>query len=603
MRQRGKWLSLWEQKDRAGGRRRLRPWGRRRAGWPDPLLAGALAALARRVRARYWLETLRLALLWGSAAAAALLVLLRLTPWAVPEKLAAAGGALAVGFIFGLRWWLRPDALAVVHTADAAGLAGRAITAFRLLQKGRTRDAWEQEALNTGLAACRSFPAVTYPLLSPGRSWRHAVLLVALYLVLAVTPNPLAAYWEARREEGKALAAAAARAKEVLEPLAQLQVKGKPLLDEDTRRVLAALPRELMGAGGRREAAIRLSKARQHLVQVFGERNPATPEEAARLASLWREANPPLSKALQQGEAAPAAAAMQAWLEKAAQAAPATRREAALQLFRSAESVRDPALRQALREAARALYEGSGLGHGGTGGAGLFSRSQVQALAQAVASVAAEARAAAALALATDTLNELAVSLGGGAGPAVLARAGGAVGGAGRAGRENAADPAATGGDGPGSGTHGGGGGSASGAGTGNGSGRAGGDSGTGGSGEGSGNIGDSRGGGTGPGGAGSGGRGAGTSGGGPTAGTPHLLGGEGPQSRVSGEIRPGAAGAPVGLPWSPAAPGSVPSGGASAPRYGQEAPPTAGRTPLPPALEHLVWQYFSSLEDTAPEK
>ncbi|MBC7334762.1 MAG: hypothetical protein H5U01_00605, partial [Clostridia bacterium] len=64
--------------------------------------------MARRVRARYWLETLRLALLWGSAAAAALLVLLRLTPWAVPEKLAAAGGALAVAFTCGLRGWLRP---------------------------------------------------------------------------------------------------------------------------------------------------------------------------------------------------------------------------------------------------------------------------------------------------------------------------------------------------------------------------------------------------------------------------------------------------------------------------------------------------------------
>jgi len=57
---------------------------KKRHGWPHADLAGALSPLLRRVRNRYLLESLRLALLWGMALAAGALLLLRLTPVSLP---------------------------------------------------------------------------------------------------------------------------------------------------------------------------------------------------------------------------------------------------------------------------------------------------------------------------------------------------------------------------------------------------------------------------------------------------------------------------------------------------------------------------------------
>ncbi|MDN5344168.1 MAG: hypothetical protein PWQ18_279, partial [Clostridia bacterium] len=73
---------------------RLKPPAR--AGWPEGGLRQILAPFTRRVERRYALETLRLALTWGLAVAATLLVFLHWTP--LPAvKIAAIAGSLAAG--------------------------------------------------------------------------------------------------------------------------------------------------------------------------------------------------------------------------------------------------------------------------------------------------------------------------------------------------------------------------------------------------------------------------------------------------------------------------------------------------------------------------
>ncbi|MDN5348244.1 MAG: hypothetical protein PWP65_1808 [Clostridia bacterium] len=396
---------------------------RPRLAWPDRRLAEALAILERRVRGRYWLESLRLALIWGGAAAAALLTLLRLTPLAAPEKIAALGGGLIALAVLALRFRHRPDALAVAHIADALSLKGRAITAFRLLQK-ESACAWEQKALAECLAACRALPAEAYALIVSWRPWRNTALVWGLFLALMLTPNPLQPYWEARQEEQRALAAAAEQVKQALAPLEKLRVEQKPLLDPAASKELGVLSQKIREAGEREKAVAELLQARRQLEAAAGGLNPTALEDAARLANLWQEADPALSAALQQGEAEKAEKAFLAWWQKAASGAKNEREQAALQLFRSAEAVKDPALRKGLREAARYLNQDRPAGEGQANPSDMPDSSWGEAVARSLASLAEHAGGSAALAGAATTLNRLAAALSSGAGADMLAQAG-----------------------------------------------------------------------------------------------------------------------------------------------------------------------------------
>ncbi|MDN5343917.1 MAG: hypothetical protein PWQ18_28, partial [Clostridia bacterium] len=117
------------------------------------------------------------------------------------------------------------------------------------------------------------------------------------------------------------------------------------------------------------------------------------------------------------------------------------------------------------------------------------------------------------------------------------------------------------------------------------------------GAGSGVGGAGNNMGNGSGSGGQGRGG-GAGTGGGGlESIYAPYLIGGEGPASQVHGFSRAGETGPEVNLPGAPVVRGAVRPYGEIYPAYAAQARESLSRSPLPPTLENLVWQYFSSID------
>jgi len=77
----------------------------------------------------------------------------------------------------------------------------------------------------------------------------------------------------------------------------------------------------------------------------------------------------------------------------------------------------------------------------------------------------------------------------------------------------------------------------------------------------------------------------------------PHLLGGSGQETHVSGRIGPGQGGTETSLPESPTELGAVRPYREVLPLYKEEAINSLSAAPLPPDLESLVWQYFTSLD------
>ncbi|MBC7324457.1 MAG: hypothetical protein H5T99_03985, partial [Moorella sp. (in: Bacteria)] len=147
---------------------------KKRHGWPRADLADALSPLLRRVRVRYLLESLRLALLWGMALAAGTLVLLRLTPVGLPGLWAAVTGGASALLVVAWRAYRRPDALDVVRVADSLGLDGRAVTAYRLLARQSPPDPWARAAVGESLAACRELGSRVeriYPVIPAAGPW------------------------------------------------------------------------------------------------------------------------------------------------------------------------------------------------------------------------------------------------------------------------------------------------------------------------------------------------------------------------------------------------------------------------------------------------
>ncbi|MGB9887197.1 MAG: hypothetical protein ACPLRW_09380, partial [Moorellales bacterium] len=412
------------------------PWWRRRRpqGWPEARLAAALGPLARRVGARFALETVRSSLFWGLATAGATLVFLYLTAVLAPVAWAGLAGLAAAGVVSGWRVGRRPDALDVVRIADSLGTGGRAVTAFRLLSRP-CRDPWAELAVAEGLEACAALePASSYPVLPSWRPWQGVIVLGAVFAFLAFLPNPLSSAWLGRREAREALAEAARRAEAVVAQAEKLRVGEKELLTPVEKEELRSLVEELRRSGTREEAAAALQAAAAILEQASTRAGPSAGQDLPYLAAAlqdmpgqgWRELGEALSRAdaRRLEEAARAlAAGLQAGGKKA-------REEAALALWRQAEAVRHPGLRRALREAARSLLN-AGPASGEDGAAG----QAVSALSASLSSLAAQAKATDTLARGGATLGAMARALsGGGNASAVAAAAGNPAGMAGTGG-------------------------------------------------------------------------------------------------------------------------------------------------------------------------
>lgn len=553
--------------------------------WPDAELARALGPLARRVLARYWLESARLALIWGLALAGLAQALLWVRPVLSPSFAALAGG-LAALIAVAIRVYRRPDALAAVRVADLMGLDGSAVTAFRLLESG-AEDPWSLAAAAGGLAACRGISPVLlrgYPVLPKWRSWTGVLLLAGVLAVNQLVPNPLTPYWEAAREQEEVLAAAALKARQALAGVEGLKIRDEYVLPDGVREKIGDLPREIERSGSRRDAANRLERAHWQLDEARAVVGDHAQQDLGRLAAAWGampgEEWQKLAGAMQRGspeEIWRSAQDLTAAIEKAG---PEERKKTAAALLGGSGAVRDSSLRRALREAAGAALgggqaAGSPAGSGRSGQEGPNLAAPAGDLAGALAGLSEAAGAASALGTASSGLAALAGSLAG------------SLAGAGSSGELKLAGNSGNSGEAsPGAGAEGGG------------------NSGSGNSGN-SGNSGSggSQSSGTGQGGQGSGGSGAGRSGGGLNlVYTPFLPDGGGRDSLAPGELRRGDPGSEVELNSSPTTLGEVLPDSLVYGRYLAETHDSLSRAPLPPDLESLVWRYFSGLESERPE-
>ncbi len=393
-----------------------------RHGWPGRELAKALEPVAGRVALRYWLESARLALLWGLAAAFLVLALLRLYPLVPPVASAVAGCATALA-VAALRVHLRPDALAVVRVADELGLNGDAVTAFRLLEAGAS-DPWSRAAVERSVAACAALSAKVehiYPAVPAWRPWHHLALLVTALAVLQVVPDPLGSYWAERREERRALVAAAEEARRAVDEIRELKINGKDVLPEEIKKKLGELPREVAGAVDPGEAAARLEKARWELDSTRAVIDPSAQRDINKLAAAWQGMEGKkewrdMAQALQNGDEKEIAQSVQKLTAKLKEAGEEEKFEAAATMFASAAMVENPELRRALRDTAAAILSSGGdagaagnQNNAGQSGSGLDAAANT--LASALSGAASAASAGAALGNASATLAALAMSL------------------------------------------------------------------------------------------------------------------------------------------------------------------------------------------------
>ncbi len=569
----------------------------KRHGWPGRELERALEPLARRVTLRYRLESARLALLWGLAATGALLALLRLYPAFSPPAALFTGGAIVLGVVL-TRLYRRPDALAVVRVADEMGLNGEAVTAFRLLETG-TGDPWSREALDRGTKACAGFAlseGAHYPAVPRWRPWRDLALLAAVLLVLQAVPDHLGSYWAERKEEQRALQAAAREARLAVDQIKNLQVNGQDILPEELRKKLGDLPREVARAGDRGKAVAELERARWEVDGARAVIDPSAGRDMQRLAEAWDSADDEkwrdMAQALRGGDEGEIQEAARKLVEKTQQGGEEANLELAAAMLAGAGMVENPALRKSLRDTAgAALTSGNSAGQSGSGSSsgqgGESLATATDALADVLAGAAATASAGGTLGRASAALASAAQNLGGA--------------GAAGAGAQMAGNAAGSGGNGSGTGGTAPGGSNASGAGgqggSGSGSGSDGnnGSGGTGNSGNGDGDGGNGNG--TGSGGQGSGVGGASSSGGGmDLIYTPFHP--DGVDSQVQGQVREGEQGSETALEHSPVALGELRPYTEVYGRYMAEAQDSLGRAPLPPDMEKLVWQYFNSLNE-----
>ena len=396
-----------------------------RYNWPGRELDQALQPLARQVTLRYWMESVRLALLWGLAVVGAVLVLLRLYPAFSALVALVAGGvvALAVGL---LRFYRRPDALAVVRVVDELGLNGEAITSFRLLENGAA-DPWSREALNKGTAACARFALgaqARYPTVPRWRPWRDLALLVAVLMVLQVVPDHLGSYWAERKVEQQAMQAAAREARLAVEQIEDLKVNGEDILPEEVRKKLSDLPREVARAGDRNEAAAKLERARWELDGARAVIDPSAHRDIQRLAEAWGSVDgqewQEMAQALRSGEEEDIQKAMQELVQKMQADGDEPNLELAAAMFASAGMVENPALRKSLRDTAGAALSSGSTGQSGSGsnpGQGDQNlAAAANSLAGTLAGTAATATAGGALGSASSTLASVAQSLSGAGG-------------------------------------------------------------------------------------------------------------------------------------------------------------------------------------------
>ncbi|GAB6275281.1 MAG: hypothetical protein STSR0004_21460 [Peptococcaceae bacterium] len=600
---------------------------RNRHHWPAPELKQALSPLADRVCFRYRLETLRLVLTWGTGISAAAVVILKLTPLSSFLLLGGISGAVAGFFVLTLRHFFSPDALAVVRLADELGLNGRAITAYRLLEKN-SRDLWSHAAIKEGIAACQNLVFQdTYHLVPSWHPWKGVTLLAGVLLIALWLPASLAPYWQARQAEKEVLAAAAFKAKEVVAQIKHLPPEQKKLVPEKLREELNALPQALSQARNRQEAAKILARTNQKIEDTLALLEPAK-NRVQQLANIWQNNQDPhfqkLAATMAKGEEKEITKQIEE-LEKKAKSTGPGKNALALSFFQAAEAVDDPALRENFRQLARAILsqpenkEAKQVSTGDSPG---------KSLPRALVDLAQKAGTAASLDQVSRTMFNLtgALATGDGLQP-IMAQAKGKAGSGGfnNGGRTGGFAPGLTGAGnntGAASGSAAGGaGGASTGSGAGgnytgyggnlngpgnNGPGTGGdsangqgGEGSTGGEGSGSGNNKGNGQAGTGAGGSGLGGQGAGTMGSSYNkVYAPTLIGGSGPELPVSGQIRPGSSGLETGLPNSRVEPGTFRPYQEVYPLYKEEAVNSLSLAPLPPNLEKLVWQYFSFLEE-----
>lgn len=559
--------------------------------WPDEELARALKPLSQKVTVRYWIETLRLVLLWGLAVTGALLALLWLYP-VMPLWTAVILGNVVVVAILMIRIYQRPDALDVVHVADQLGLNGAAVTSFRVLETSAS-DSWSRTAASKGIAACNNQSvqlAALYPPVSSWCPWRDVAFLAGLIVILNVVPNPLLPYWAEKQARQEALDLAALEARQTVERVKDLQVNGEQVLPDEVKRKLAGLPKDIKNSSNERAAADKLERARWDIEEAGKFIDPYARQDLKQLADLW--GNMPevewqkTAAALEKGDAVEIEKALKQLSSKMQEAGSEQRESAAAALFNGVAAVNSPDLSRALREAAGAMLD-SGNQAAGTPGAGNSGQNgqslaaATSALSGALSGMAQSASAGSALGNASATMAALAQSLAGGA-------AGGATAVA-ASGTGNGSTDAGSASGGAASGA-----GAADGGGQGSGGDSNDGNGNSGGTGNGNGNNS-----GNGTGGNGSGGTGAGKSGGGlDLIYTPFLPNSQGTSSQVTGQMRQGEQGSEVQLERSPTALGALRPYTEVYGQYMAEAHESISRAPLPPDMEKLVWQYFTSLNE-----
>jgi hypothetical protein len=309
---------------------------------------------------------------WGLVGGLAAAVLLNAAAWVFPiltyrPRLAASIGLAALVSLvaFAIAYLYPRSATAIARRSDARmDLRARLATAVEI-EKGRLPvpgDIAARQRADAQASAARADPDQAFALVFPLRQALFAAVLVALLVAGFVFPNPQERRIAQRRAEQELIVKQVERLEKVRQEIAENEHLG----EEDRQALLRELDdtiRDLQsGELSREEALARLSETEGKLQELLGE-DLEGQKQALREAGREAEqgtATEELGEALTADKYAEAAEAIASLAEQLPQMSPQELLDTAERLAAMADALdgSNPALAQALRDAAKALRQG-----------------------------------------------------------------------------------------------------------------------------------------------------------------------------------------------------------------------------------------------------
>ncbi|GAW91878.1 hypothetical protein [Calderihabitans maritimus] len=220
----------------------------------------ALRPLLRRVQLNFFLVRLPFILAAGLFAAAEVLFISRLFPWENARWYAGIAFVVLGGLAFGMAFIKRPGVWEAARAGDDLGLKERLTTAL-VDQSGAL---WEKQREDALKSLQKIVPRRDLPLQFPVKSWGPALVALVALLLTIILPNPMDELLDRQKRAREEIEEEKKRITHLVEEIRRRE----PVLTETEKEILAALEQleeRLKRAGEAEESIKALSRTEEEL--------------------------------------------------------------------------------------------------------------------------------------------------------------------------------------------------------------------------------------------------------------------------------------------------------------------------------------------------